>query len=806
MISRLPPRSLTSFSPPAILINITTLFLAACAQPPAPALPTPEPVVVALPSPTPTLTGTPTPTPTTTPEPTATSVPTETPTPTATNTSTPTPTETPTPTNTPTATPTSTATPTQTPTPTNTPIPTSTATPTPTATSTPTPTLTPTPTATPYPTATSIPTPTPVPKPGEAAWRVQTDSWVNARPAIYGDTLYIGSRDRHLYALDAATGRLVWRYDAGSSLNGGAAVAQDAVFVADLDGSVHAVSRADGARLWKTDEIGRSWNSVSTDGQRVFIAGEEGVVNALDVADGSVLWSFETGDKMYGSVAVANALAYFTSYDDFVYALDAETGEVVWSAELQLGSSSTPHTATVAGGVLALVGSWDSHVYAIEAGTGKHRWNFWAGGPVTDSIAAFGDAAFFGSDDGYVYSISLANGSLNWRYEVGEEVKSTPAVAGGIVYVGSNAGELLALDASNGALVWKYQAGDEIRSNAVVHGNKVYFGSRDNTIYALAAGFPDGYEPVVSAPDTQPEFEPLSNDDLEARLREALRTQQKVYATVGIFTADSAREEERDNRELITDVFENGYYLLTGRTPRQDGWQTRYLKIEDYNALADELGDPALKRFAGWCCVRVEGGLELIMRGDLIVDLATAVTAHEAGHALQRLLNPVQSKAARESLIGAFREAEAYTFEVALIRKVGEYTGIETARWPSGYSYDAYLNRLRETFRASVTDLTEEHNRGRLIMWQAVLNDPELAHLKAELSRDGHVSADSLMDMFHKFVRLTPSEVEPYIASITSGALSDDINRIIGTVNKRIGHSVEFENLVFNVAVLVTAP
>ena len=580
-------------------------------------------------------------------------------------------------------------------------------------------------------------------------------------------------------------------------------VTENAVFVADLGGSVHAISRADGTRIWKADGLGNAWRAVSTDGQRVFTAHEDGVVNAQDAADGSVLWSFETGDKMYGGVTVADGLAYFTSYDDFLYALDAETGEVAWSSELQWGSSSTP---TLAGG-LALVGSWDSHVYAIEAGTGKHRWNFWAGGPVTKSIAAFGDAAYFGSDDGYAYSVSLADGALNWRYEVGEEVRSTPVVAGGIVYVGSNADELLALDASTGSLVWKYRTGDDIRSQPVVHGDKVYFGSTDDAIYALVAGVPEGYAPTAaSTPVPDSTFAPLSKENMKERLSQALRTQQKVYATVGIFTADSAREEERDNRELITDVFENGYYLLTGRTPQQDGWQTRYLKIEDYNALADELGDPALKRFAGWCCLRVEGGLELIMRGDLIVDEATSTTAHEAGHALQRLLNPVQSKTARESLIGAFREAEAYTFQVALIRKVGEYTGIETARWPSGYSYDAYLNSLREAFRDSVADLTEEHDRGRLIMWQAVLNDPELAHLKAELSQNGHVSADSLMDMFHKFVRLTPREIEPYIESITSKSLSNDLNRIIGTVNKRIGHSVEFENLVFNVPVLVTAP
>jgi len=36
--------------------------------------------------------------------------------------------------------------------------------------------------------------------------------------------------------------------------------------------------------------------------------------------------------------------------------------------------------------------------------------------------------------------------------------------------------------------------------------------------------------------------------------------------------------------------------------------------------------------------------------------------------------------------------------------------------------------------------------------------------------------------------------------------LSDDLNRIVGTVIKRANHSVEFENLVLNVPTLVLAP
>ena len=91
-------------------------------------------------------------------------------------------------------------------------------------------------------------------------------------------------------------------------------------------------------------------------------------------------------------------------------------------------------------------------------------------------------------------------------------------------------------------------------------------------------------------------------------------------------------------------------------------------------------------------------------------------------------------------------------------------------------------------------------------MWQAVLNDPDLAHLREEFERNGHVSADSMMDMYRKFAMLTPAEIEPYIESITIEPLSDDLNVIFGTVYKRTGFSINFPNLVLNVPHLFVSP
>ena len=302
------------------------------------------------------------------------------------------------------------------------------------------------------------------------------------------------------------------------------------------------------------------------------------------------------------------------------------------------------------------------------------------------------------------------------------------------------------------------------------------------------------------------DFMPLSPEELKQRLREAFGSQQPVFASVAIFGPDGKTVKEVDGSDLVVEIFENGYYLLTGRTVQQDGWEARFFSVEDYNALAEDRGDPGLKRSVGWCCIRTDDGLALVMRADRPLDSATATTAHEAGHALQRLLNPVQNKESRDTLIGALREAEAYAFEVALARKIGEYAGVETARLPTGYRWRAYLDQWRENFKESVDDLTREHDRGRLIMWLAVLHDPELADLKPELERDGYLSADSVYRMFLRFTSLTPSEVGPYIDSITPERLGDDLNYFSGTVNKRAGYVIEFPDLVLNVPTLAISP
>ena len=50
------------------------------------------------------------------------------------------------------------------------------------------------------------PTATPSPIPGTPRWRFQTNGKVGTSPAVAKGTVYVGSNDDYLYAIDAATG------------------------------------------------------------------------------------------------------------------------------------------------------------------------------------------------------------------------------------------------------------------------------------------------------------------------------------------------------------------------------------------------------------------------------------------------------------------------------------------------------------------------------------------------------------------------------------------------------------------------
>ena len=613
-----------------------------------------------------------------------------------------------------------------------------------------------------------------------------------------------------MHALEAASGAVRWEREIGAAVSANPAVSGDALIVGGSDGRLTALSRGDGEILWTSAPLGGAiLGAAAANESSVFAASSDGVVTAASVSDGAARWAYETGGPIVGGVALDGDSVFAVSLDDWVYSLDAESGELNWRTEMGGGATSAP--LVVDGKVL--VGALDGRVYAMDAESGANEWSFYAGASVSGGVAASGRAVFFGADDGFAYSVSLRNGSLNWRRRIGyDPTRAAPALDGGLLYISS--GDVLrALDAESGDRAWWFQAGGgDFGAALAVSGGAVYAGAFDNHIYAVAAGLPDGYAPApVPTPAPTPAFRPLSREDMREKLDEALGTSAKVVGNAAVFTPSGKTVYWRDESDLIEELFENGYWLLTGRTPRAEGWVVRYFSREDYERLADEMDNPKLKAEFGWCCARTDEGLLMAMRGYEPQDSALAVTAHEAGHALQGILNPAQSKGSHVpdyDIIRAMQEAEAYTFEVALIRKMGEYAGIQTAKAPPDYRWGEHVHRLGLEFERIADDPKSPSMRGRLIMWRAVMHDPRLGGPRDDLRRRGSLSPDSLMEMYRRFVSLAPSEIAGYVDFISSQApLADDLRFITETLSRRAGGGeVEYPDLVLNALVLLTSP
>jgi outer membrane protein assembly factor BamB len=339
----------------------------------------------------------------------------------------------------------------------------------------------------------------PLPKLSGVKWKFHTNGIVISSPVLTGDTLYIGSADHFLYALDSATGAEKWKFETGSNIVSSPAVADGTVFVVSYDGNCYALDAASGKVKWK----------FQTDGERRFAAkhihgadpegefmpdpfdvylssplvsagavyfgsGDENVYS-LDAATGKLKWKFKTGDVVHASPVIANGVLYVGSWDSYFYALDAATGTQKWRFKTgddpkihnQVGIQSS---AVVAGGIVYF-GCRDSNLYALDAATGEKKWAFNNKGSwVISSPIVFDGRVFFAtSDSGMFHALDAKSGTSAFTLKFsGWPTFSSPAIAGGILYVGSLSGKLFAIDLAGQKTVWEFQT-DGSRQNGATY-------------------------------------------------------------------------------------------------------------------------------------------------------------------------------------------------------------------------------------------------------------------------------------------------------------------------------------------------
>ena len=303
---------------------------------------------------------------------------------------------------------------------------------------------------------------------GAERWQFRTGRAVSSTPAVADGLVFAGSRDNTFWAVDAKTGEERWRFETGRDVpfpwgfesgdlyTSSPVWAAGTLFFGSGDGHVYAVDPRSGALRWRFATGGRVRSSPAVAGGRVYVGSADGTLYALDAASGREAWRFDTEGHalesgrfgfdrrtIQASPAAADGRVFIGSRDGFLYAVDAATGRQLWRVDHSMSWVNT--SPAVADGVVFAGSSDERFLQAVDARTGRELWRLATERPVWSSPAVAGDMVYVGDGSGTMYAVDRASGRERWRHKAGRRIFSSPVVADGVLYVGNDDGGVYAI-------------------------------------------------------------------------------------------------------------------------------------------------------------------------------------------------------------------------------------------------------------------------------------------------------------------------------------------------------------------------
>lgn len=357
--------------------------------------------------------------------------------------------------------------------------------------------------------------------------------------AIDADTVYFGSDDRSLYAVDINTGAKKWSFAAGGKIRSTPAVSGGLVYFISFDAKVYALDAKSGEKKWEfvtsgernyeakgihgsvpaTQTMPDFWDTYESspavvDGV-VYVGSGDGNMYAIDAATGALRWKFATGDVVHSSAAVVDGVVYFGSWDANFYAVDAATGAEKW--RFKTGVDENTHNQTgiqgspvVKDGVVYF-GCRDSNVYALDAATGTKKWAYSNNGTWVNCtpLVTDGTVCFVTSIPAAFIVVDAATGAEKIKAAVPFILFSSPAMAGGKVYAGCFDGALYSCDLKTGKVQIAYATqaskdhkGDIYNPDGTTNSGSIFRSNDFDEMYFTAKKFYDAgailSSPVVS--------------------------------------------------------------------------------------------------------------------------------------------------------------------------------------------------------------------------------------------------------------------------------------------------------------------
>ncbi len=366
-------------------------------------------------------------------------------------------------------------------------------------------------------------------------WKFKTGDKIFGSAVVDETSVFIGSGDGYMYALDPITGKEKWKFKTKGSIQSTPVLVSDKIVFNSFDGNVYCLDKFSGKETWKFKTQGEkkydTWDyhlsSPVFDNEAIYIGSGDTHIYAINVKDGSLKWKYKTDDVVHATPALNDGVLYIGSFDGNFYSLDAGSGTLKWKFKT-IGDKYFPKGEVQQGALLKdsvlYFGSRDYNIYAINARTGRGHWNMKEYGSwiIATPMIQNGLVYFGTSDTHRFYAVEEDYGKVKWTLDLNMRVYGSAVAFNDRIYFGCFNGKLYGVNANSGKIEWTFQTegssknystvydeqdhfkkdfelyGNEmdksenmilslgsILSTPVIKNNIIYFGSTDGFVYAV---------------------------------------------------------------------------------------------------------------------------------------------------------------------------------------------------------------------------------------------------------------------------------------------------------------------------------
>jgi outer membrane protein assembly factor BamB len=217
-----------------------------------------------------------------------------------------------------------------------------------------------------------------------------------------------------VFALDAITGDYLYSYETGDKIWGTPAVDHDTVYIGSFDKKLYALNISDGSKKWEFTAEGSIIATPLLYQDMIIVGSLDRNLYALKASDGSLKWQFTGNNWFWAEPVIFNDIVYAGCLDHYVYVLKAATGEKI--AEIDLTDQISSRPVIVDSSIIFV--TRQGLVYSVAAGTNELKQLADIDKGVDGPLTAYNGIVYIHTQDKIVQRINAVDGSVLTPYSL----------------------------------------------------------------------------------------------------------------------------------------------------------------------------------------------------------------------------------------------------------------------------------------------------------------------------------------------------------------------------------------------------